>query len=278
MPRHYTIILHGDIRDDQYEGEFNMFLITLKISLNENGSHVTIATKPTDQHSIAVHLDLRLKFGTENIELFHEILSREEEIYEHLFESVEGKLTLEGNIIEFLPVTTITRETAYRDFQILCASDSYYVNPFQMSEIGGTIFSDWKEKYENDVRRVVVQMDGADLQMLLEAALRHDSITIYRRNYRRLMGIAETYKIHSVMRAIETFLMNSEQHPIRLLEYAVELRMARLFDYAKRQLGAPHQIIDKLNEYLRQNGETMHDIHPKLLQSLNITHDYICIS
>ncbi|VBB30089.1 unnamed protein product [Acanthocheilonema viteae] len=77
-------------------------------------------------------------------------------------------------------------------------------------------------------------------------------------NYDVLVSVSFRYNIGSVLRTVESFLMDAEWiHPIRRLEYAVCYKLARLGDTISRKLVSSNTAIEKLHEYLAENGETL---------------------
>ncbi|WKX95602.1 hypothetical protein Q1695_012230 [Nippostrongylus brasiliensis] len=46
---------------------------------------------------------------------------------------------------------------------------------------------------------------------------------------------------------------------IRKLEFAVELRMARLYDMTMRKIGP--NAVEEIHRYLRDNGDRLQDLH-----------------
>uniref|UniRef100_A0A1I7W708 NR LBD domain-containing protein n=1 Tax=Heterorhabditis bacteriophora TaxID=37862 RepID=A0A1I7W708_HETBA len=253
-----------------------MFRVWLEVDVNGGLCCIRMAVEPVEDVTIAILVNFRLRVGEEILAVERDLWMSSEQVFS-VSSIPKGRIVLEACMLEMLSVVDLTRKTAYRGFQVICESIVYYVDPNKLAELGGSLFVEWRLKQDQGEERTVVHMDREDFTELLNATARFDTIVIHRRNFLRLCGIAEQYRILSILRAIESYLMTAQLSEMRKLEYAVELRMARLFDYALRELGPQPQAIAKIHRYLRDNGNTMNDLHKQLLSSLNITNEYVCI-
>ncbi|TKR80865.1 hypothetical protein L596_014855 [Steinernema carpocapsae] len=107
--------------------------------------------------------------------------------------------------------------------------------------------------------------------ILLEACCLYDNLLIHRRILDELLTLAARLKMAPVLRSLEMFILNSETiHPIRKFEYAAEFRMSRLADSVQRAFKSRIYFIDCLHELMRDNNESLGQMHPKVLQIMNI--------
>jgi len=68
-------------------------------------------------------------------------------------------------------------------------------------------------------------------------------------------------------------------HPIRKLEYAAEYGLGLLGESVVRKLADayPMAALDCLHEYLQMNGERLDQMHPDVLNSLNVFDRYVIL-
>lgn len=94
----------------------------------------------------------------------------------------------------------------------------------------------------------------------------------FRRNFSQILEIAEKFKIDGLLRFVETFVLESGTiHKIRKLEYAAEYRMSRLADFVLRSFETRMKRLECLHEYLAQMNESLDDVHPNILEMLEIS-------
>jgi hypothetical protein len=117
-----------------------------------------------------------------------------------------------------------------------------------------------------------------DLQCLMDALCTYRTPVITCRNYEFVLSVASQLKITKVLRAIERFLIDVRNiHPIRKLELAAEFRLALLGDAVLRSFRTPLDALNSLHEFLRENGETLDNVHPDVLLALDVHVDYIVV-
>uniref|UniRef100_A0A0M3I434 Vps16_C domain-containing protein n=1 Tax=Ascaris lumbricoides TaxID=6252 RepID=A0A0M3I434_ASCLU len=84
-----------------------------------------------------------------------------------------------------------------------------------------------------------------------------------------LLNIASMYKIGSVLRKVESCLIEMKNiDPIRKLEFAAIYQLAQLGDLVTRKLLSSGTAVHVLHQYLRRNNETLRDMSEKRPQLL----------
>lgn len=183
------------------------------------------------------------------------------------------------NIREILAPQDLSVSTNYRNLNILTSNRGFYVNSVKLKELGGRLFKDWYDREcLGETSIVALSLDSEELLLLLEACCAYSSPILHRRNLSEILKIAEREKITGLLRLAESFLMESEtMHKIRKLEYAAEFRMARLADFVLRSFPTKIARLDSLFDYLAQNGELFDEVHPAVLEMVEIYPDYVVI-
>ncbi|MFH4977620.1 hypothetical protein AB6A40_004329 [Gnathostoma spinigerum] len=182
-------------------------------------------------------------------------------------------------VVEMLSPQNLTISTPYRTLKIKCEDLSFFVDPGYLASLGGMLFDRWKQLASKGETHVeITDMSRDELICLLDAICKYRQIIVHRKNYCDLLAIAAKYAISSVLRAVESFLIDVKWiHPIRKLEYAVVYRLARLGDAVVRSIVTSAQASDVLYDYLNLTGEPLEQMHPDVLTSLNIFPDHVII-
>lgn len=122
--------------------------------------------------------------------------------------------------------------------------------------------------------------DATEMEIFLDAVCTHRKAVITNRNFDIVLRIAQEYGVDKVLRACEAYLIDTDaMHPIRKLEYAAEFGLGLLGETVVRQLtdSKPMAALLALHDYLRLNNETVDQMHPDVLNSLNIFDGYVVL-
>ncbi|KHJ89173.1 hypothetical protein OESDEN_11010 [Oesophagostomum dentatum] len=182
--------------------------------------------------------------------------------------------------------TTVIRSNTKRrkaegNFEMLtleleCPPYNFHVDLRVLAELGGPLFTSWKVKQEAGVDFVeVTDMSPEDVKVLIHATARFGSIVIHKDNYLVMSILASQYRMLTVLREVESYLIAANMPLMRKLEFAAELRMARLYDATMREIGP--NAVEELHRYLRDNGDRLQDVHWMLRSALGLNNDYVCI-
>ncbi|KAF7633351.1 hypothetical protein Mgra_00007233 [Meloidogyne graminicola] len=168
---------------------------------------------------------------------------------------------------------------SFRNFALLNSDKTWYVNTNQLNTFGGRLFKEWYERDSQGENTCVVQsIDDKELDLLLTACCAYSTPIVHRRNFDKLLEIADKEKITGLLRLLESFIVDSRViHPIRKLEYSAEYRMSRLATSVLRSFPNRLSRLDSLFAYLSENGENITDVHLDVLKMLEIQSESIVI-
>ncbi|TKR80862.1 hypothetical protein L596_014853 [Steinernema carpocapsae] len=255
-----------------YERSFSIIL-KAEIGKDPNTSHVTCEIVPDSDGHYHLLIDYEIIIDNTKKTVERDLWTKQETIFDVIFLSRAFTVSLNVNTSSMLSPCDLTTSVGRRTFQIsMNDRKPYFVNPVQLAEFGGAVFKDWKEKQASGENSAIeLSMDSRSLRILLEACCLYDNLLIHRRILDELLTLAARLKMAPVLRSLETFILNSETiHPIRKLEYAAEFRMSRLADSVQRAFKSRIDLLDCLHEFMRENNESLDQMHPKVLQILNI--------
>uniref|UniRef100_A0A914HD06 UDP-N-acetylglucosamine transferase subunit ALG14 n=1 Tax=Globodera rostochiensis TaxID=31243 RepID=A0A914HD06_GLORO len=159
-------------------------------------------------------------------------------------------LELCANIRETLASQDIKTANSFRSFNVLCSGRSFYLNTAHLNSLGGRMFKEWYERECQGEQNAVIQsIDPDELEELLRTCCAYGPTpVIHRKNFRKVLEIADKEKITGLLRMVESFIIDFECiHPIQKLEFAAEYRMSRLADTVLRSF--PVQL-DRLDLFL----------------------------
>ena len=141
-----------------------------------------------------------------------------------------GLLELSLNVRDTLAPQDLHQQTSFRNFHVLNADTSWYVNTNQLNALGGRMFKEWFERdCQGEQNAVVQSLNTNELGILLRACCAYSTPIVHRRNFDALIEIADKERMTGLLRVLESHLIESRQtHPIRKLEFAAEYRMSRL--------------------------------------------------
>ncbi|KIH55271.1 hypothetical protein ANCDUO_14576 [Ancylostoma duodenale] len=171
-----------------------------------------------------------------------------------------GPLVLMASTIQLLSPVDLSRPSAYRNFEVRrissvlikskantieiicflpqCGPYNFHVDLRLLAELGGPLFTSWKVKQEAGLDFVeVTELSPEDVKILLHATARFGSIVIHKDNFLVMSILASQYRMLTVLREVESYLIAAKMPLIRKLEFAAELRMARLYDMTMREIG-----------------------------------------
>ncbi|KAK6013859.1 hypothetical protein OSTOST_20800 [Ostertagia ostertagi] len=245
---------------------------------------IVLRIEPLDSAEYAILVDFVLTIGEETIEVKRDLWEPGKKVLEKHTAS-SGPLNLMVCTVQLLSPVDLSRQTAYRNFEVRCGPYNFFVDLRTLAELGGPLFSSWKVKQEAGVDFVeVTDISPEDVKTLLHATARFGSIVIHKQvfliyhkrdNYLVMSILASQYRMLTVLREVESYLIVAKMPLIRKLEFAAELRMARLYDMTMREIGP--NAVEEIHRYLRDNGDRLQDLHWTLRTALGINADYICI-
>ncbi|KAH7728036.1 UDP-N-acetylglucosamine transferase subunit ALG14 [Aphelenchoides avenae] len=227
---------------------------------NGESAKVTLNVDPGEGCGYELLIDYRLEVDGIVEATEKDLWKTKEELIAIIAASHEFSITFSAYVREILAPQDLSKATSFRNFRVITSSQEFYVNAPKLKDLGGDVFKDWfhRETVESESSAVVQSMDPKDLEVLLIACCAYSTLVIHRRNFRQILSVAEQHKIGGVLRAVETFLIESETvHKMRKLEYAAEYRMARLADIVLRSFNSRIERLNCLHDYLKQNGETL---------------------
>uniref|UniRef100_A0A0N5A844 BTB domain-containing protein n=1 Tax=Syphacia muris TaxID=451379 RepID=A0A0N5A844_9BILA len=178
------------------------------------------------------------------------------------------KVLFRLRVLDTLAAQDLTVRTAYRNFELICEGKSFFVDVSYLSCLGGNLFPKWAEEAQKGVnRKVITDLSLSELQCLLDATAKCRQILVTRKNYDEFLQIAFRFGIEQALRMIENFLIDASWiNPI-----------PRLGDNVSSQLLSSGKAIEVLHRYLAENGETLEQVHPDVLLSLNFFPNYVLI-
>ncbi|VDO32056.1 unnamed protein product [Haemonchus placei] len=222
-----------------------MFSVEVEVSELAGMNTVILRILPMDSAEYAILVDFVLTIGEETIEVKRDLWEPGKKVLEKHTAS-SGSLNLMVCTVQLLSSVNLSRQTAYRNFEVRCGPYNFFVDLRTLAELGGPLFSSWKVEQEAGVDFVeVTEVAPDDMKILLHATARFGSVVIHKQvfdsssldNYLVMSILASQYRMLTVLREIESYLIIAKMPLIRKLEFAVELRMARLYDMTMREIG-----------------------------------------
>ncbi|PAV59720.1 hypothetical protein WR25_23703 [Diploscapter pachys] len=226
---------------------------------------------------LSISVNGHVIYKARDLWLWNDHSSEEQVIFNGLVRAFTGQLSIGVKIESLLAAIDYEKPHCSRQLLVLCENKSYFVNPDRLVEFGGSLFESWRKRFEDGERRIVEQLDGVDLEMLLDATFKYEGLVIHRKNMPRLVTFGQHYHMVPLLRAVEDYLLELPMHPIQQMEMAIELKMARLYTQAENWLKERPSAILEVHEYLRDNGLTLDNLHPKLFDICGITKHYVVI-
>ncbi|KAI3415784.1 UDP-N-acetylglucosamine transferase subunit [Globodera pallida] len=260
---------------------FQLILTAEKIE-DKHKAKISLFVKPqADAGGYELIVDYKLVVGT-----WSKLVQKDKWNVEETLLSMEhdscyiDTLELCANIRETLASQDIKTANSFRSFNVLCSGRSFYLNTAHLNSLGGRMFKEWYERECQGEQNAVIQsIDADELEELLRTCCAYGPTpAIHRKNFRKVLEIADKEKITGLLRMVESFIIDFECiHPIQKLEYAAEYRMSRLADTVLRSFPVQLDRLDLLFAYLAQNGETLADVHLDVLKMLQIYDSHIII-
>nr|CDJ87220.1 Protein B0432.10 [Haemonchus contortus] len=271
----YVTVLRTTTSKRKSAGNFEMFSVEIEVSELAGMNTVMLRILPLDSAEYAILVDFVLTIGEETIEVKRDLWEPGKKVLEKHTAS-SGSVNLMVCTVQLLSSVNLSRQTAYRNFEVRCGPYNFFVDLRTLAELGGPLFSSWKVEQEAGVDFVeVTEVAPDDMKILLHATARFGSVVIHKDNYLVMSILASQYRMLTVLREIESYLIIAKMPLIRKLEFAVELRMARLYDMTMREIGP--NAVEEIHRYLRDNGDRLQDLHWTLRSALGINTDYICV-
>lgn len=173
----------------------------------------------------------------------------------------------------------MTEKTTFRYFRILCAGETFYINPANMKKIGCEMFDKWfEDEVTHEECSIVQKLAPDDLKLLLTACCGYSTIVVHSRSVFELGDIGVELKIVAVIRAIDAFIRDLRtMHPVRKLECALNYRLTLVADGILRSRKGYLEKLELLHEYLNENGEREEDLPTDVLEMLDVYEDYVII-
>ncbi|KAE9555403.1 hypothetical protein FO519_001415, partial [Halicephalobus sp. NKZ332] len=139
-------------------------------------------------------------------------------------ETPESKINIIFGVSVHQPLISenVMEKTTFRYFRILCAGETFYVNPSNLKKMGGEMFEKWfEDEVTHEDCSIVQKLAPDDLKLLLMATCGYSTIIIHSRNVFELGDIGVELKIVPIVRAIDAFVRDLKtMHPVRKLECA----------------------------------------------------------
>uniref|UniRef100_A0A8R1DR21 Uncharacterized protein n=1 Tax=Caenorhabditis japonica TaxID=281687 RepID=A0A8R1DR21_CAEJA len=205
-----------------------------------------------------------------------------------------GRLIISARIRKMLCEIDLSTPSSSRQFVVqnfdnqLNENKIFYVNLAKLSLVGGDLFKKWKNEENLDVNTTTEHFENSAIQILLEATAKYDDIVILRHTVRRLIHLAQKYRMHKLMRAIEDFLsetklMSWDEKILMALQY----RMSPLYVQVQRKyLLTPWNILCRIQRLYIANyahlesadcSNPYNKIHKNLLQMVMMSEENVCI-
>ncbi|VDL77973.1 unnamed protein product [Nippostrongylus brasiliensis] len=271
----YVTVIRTNTKKRKSTGNFEMFTVEIEVVELAGMNTITVRILPQESAEYAILVNYVLVLAEDTIEVNKDLWEPGKKVVEkHTANS--GAVELMVSTVQLLSPVNLSRPSAYRNFEVRCAPYSFHVDLRVLCELGGPLFKGWKVKQEAGLDFVEVDdVDPEDLKTLLHATARFGSIVIHKDNYLTMSILASQYRMLTALREVESYLITAKMPLIRKLEFAVELRMARLYDMTMRKIGP--NAVEEIHRYLRDNGDRLQDLHWTLRGALGINQDYICI-
>ncbi|KAK6738735.1 hypothetical protein RB195_020691 [Necator americanus] len=271
----YTTIIRSNTKKRKSEGNFELLTLEIEVQELAGMNTVTVRILPLESTECAILVDYVLTIDKETIEVKRDLWEPGKVVLEK-HTANNGALVLMASTIQLLSPVDLSRPSAYRNFEIRCGPYNFHVDLRLLAELGGPLFTSWKVKQEAGLDFVeVTDMSPEDVKVLLHATARFGSIIIHKDNFLLMSILASQYRLLTVLREVESYLIAAKMPLIRKLEFAAELRMARLYDMTMREIGP--NAVEELHRYLRDNGDRLQDVHWMLRSALGLNNDYVCI-
>uniref|UniRef100_A0A915AUS3 Association with the SNF1 complex (ASC) domain-containing protein n=3 Tax=Parascaris univalens TaxID=6257 RepID=A0A915AUS3_PARUN len=256
-------------------------LCTLKCEVDEENENWAVILTPEEAFALGCALLVDLLFTLDErppLRVERELCETEREVLRvRRSFNKSATVSLCFRVVDLYTVHDLSMPSAHRSFQLICEGELMYVDTTYLASLGGSLFADWHQmKTRGESRTVVSELSLARLSCLIEATSKFGAIVVTANNYEMLLSIASMYKIGSILRKVESCLIEMKNiDPIRKLEFAAIYQLAQLGDVVSRKLLSSGTAIHVLHQYLRRNNETLRDVHPDVLLSLNIHPGYI---
>ncbi|KAJ1371112.1 hypothetical protein KIN20_032994 [Parelaphostrongylus tenuis] len=272
---HYTTVILSTTKKRKVEGNFEMLTVEVEIKELAGLNTIIVRILPSELTECAILVDYVLVVDKETFEVKKDLWEPDKVVVER-HTSSNGPLSLMAATVQILSPVNLSRPTAYRNFDVRCGPYNFYVDLRLLAELGGPLFTSWKVKQEAGLDFVeVTEISPEDMKILMHATARFGSIVIHKDNFLVMSILASQYRMLTVLREVESYLITANMPSIRKLEFAVELRMARLYHMTMREIGP--NAVEEIHRYLRDNGNRLQDLHWTLRSALGINADYICI-
>ncbi|KAE9553295.1 hypothetical protein FO519_003461, partial [Halicephalobus sp. NKZ332] len=196
-------------------------------------------------------------------------------------ETPESKINIIFGVSVHQPLISenVMEKTTFRYFRILCAGETFYVNPSNLKKMGGEMFEKWfEDEVTHEDCSIVQKLAPDDLKLLLMATCGYSTIIIHSRNVFELGDIGVELKIVPIVRAIDAFVRDLKtMHPVRKLECALNYRLTLVADGILRSMKGYLEKLELLHEYLKENDEREEDLPADVLEMLDVYDDYVII-
>ncbi|KJH48064.1 hypothetical protein DICVIV_05859 [Dictyocaulus viviparus] len=271
----YTTIIRSDMKKGKLEGNFEMLSLEVEIKEQAELNRIIVRILPSESTECAILVDYVLTIDKETSEVRNDLWEPGKVVFEKHTKS-NGLLSLMATAVQILSPVDLSHPTAYRNFEIRSGPNSFHVDLRLLAELGGPLFTAWKVRQEAGLDFVeVTDVPAEDIKVLLHATARFGSIVIHKDNFLIMSILSSQYRMLTVLREVESYLIAAKMPLIRKLEFAAELRMARLYHMTMREIGP--NAVEELHRYLRDNGNRLQDLHWALRSALGVNADYICI-
>lgn len=107
------------------------------------------------------------------------------------------------------------------------------MNVAKLLTVGGDLFKKWKAEEDINLNTTTEHIDNMLIEVLMESAVKYDDVVILRHSVDVLIQVAQKFRIHKLMRAIEdvisdTKLMNWDEKILIALQYRMSVMYVRV--------------------------------------------------
>uniref|UniRef100_A0A1I7TG62 MI domain-containing protein n=1 Tax=Caenorhabditis tropicalis TaxID=1561998 RepID=A0A1I7TG62_9PELO len=238
--------------------------------------------------------DVAFRCGTQRREVMSVLIKNDSLLGFMRIKEKTGRLIVAARIRKLLCELDLSKPSGSRQFIVQNFENQvkegliFYVNLSKLNQYGGDLFKKWQtiEDVQN-ISTTTELMENKMIEALMEATAKYDDLIVLRHSFHMLIQIAQKFRMHKLMRAVEEFLsetklMSWDEKILLALQY----RMSLLYVQVQRKyLLTQWNILCRIQRlYITnyanqsQNSSNPYDlIHKNLVQMLMMTDENICI-
>ncbi|KAK6023968.1 hypothetical protein OSTOST_10230, partial [Ostertagia ostertagi] len=139
----YITVLRTSTKKRKSTGNFEMLSVEVEVTELAGMNTIVLRIEPLDSAEYAILVDFVLTIGEETIE--RDLWEPGKKVLEKHTAS-SGPLNLMVCTVQLLSPVDLSRQTAYRNFEVRCGPYNFFVDLRILAELGGPLFSSWKVK------------------------------------------------------------------------------------------------------------------------------------